>query len=401
MVEICPTDQCSGCMACMAVCGVKAISVKNDNLGFSYPHISETKCVDCGMCKKVCPTNKLPNLNSSIDAYAFSAKDEELLKKVSSGGVASILSEWIIAKGGVVYGCNGQDIINSKYNRADSGETLHQFRGSKYFQSDFSSVYTQVRRDLNDGRIVLVVGISCQIAGLRKYLNKEYTNLYTIDMICHGAASQLMVKQSYEYYCRKHNTQKLDNVKFRRKSFSNSGAPISYGFFFSISGREYSYPGAKDMFTLGYATNILFRDSCYQCKYTQLMRVGDLTIGDFWRIGADTGLSRSKGVSLVIPHTDKGMEMMKVLQDRGILVKRTLEEAINGNPQLLHPTEKPVLTVMFRENFPKYGLIKAVKRTQVRLRRRYMIHTLLSNIGVMHVLNKIRRRGCCKYQKSC
>lgn len=48
-------EECCGCTACYAICPKEAISMVEDEEGFEYPQIDESKCVRCYQCIKVCP----------------------------------------------------------------------------------------------------------------------------------------------------------------------------------------------------------------------------------------------------------------------------------------------------------------------------------------------------------
>lgn len=48
-------EECCGCTACYAICPRDAISMVEDEEGFEYPRIDESKCVQCYRCIEVCP----------------------------------------------------------------------------------------------------------------------------------------------------------------------------------------------------------------------------------------------------------------------------------------------------------------------------------------------------------
>ena len=68
-------------------------------------------------------------------------------------------------------------------------EDLCKLRGSKYVQSRIGSTYKEAESFLKQNRKVLYSGTPCQIAGLKKYLRKDYDNLFCVDVICHGSPS--------------------------------------------------------------------------------------------------------------------------------------------------------------------------------------------------------------------
>lgn len=390
MVEICPPESCTGCMACAASCGSNAIEPFVDDIGFKHPRILQDKCIDCGLCQRVCPSVNPPKLVPPLATYAVAAKNHELLGNSASGGVAGLLTAWIINQGGVVYGCDGSNIRQVRHRRAETLADAACFAGSKYLQSDISSIYPTVKDDLLNGRDVLVIGVSCQLAGLKKYLRKDWDNLYTIDIICHGGASQKMVDDNVEYYCRKLGVSALQNVCFRKKIVDLEGTGrIQYGFYFDVDGREYDHHGFDDPFTFGYGTNLLFRDSCYQCHYTRPERVADLTIGDFWGLGDDAGFKKTDGVSVVITHTQKGVVMVDALRADAEIVPRNFAEASTGNPQLLRPTPQGVYLKRFRREFSEKGFISALNHIKTRFIWRVRIASRLKKFGMMAIACRV------------
>lgn len=48
-------EECCGCTACAAICPKGAISMHEDEEGFEYPQIEQSKCIRCYMCIQVCP----------------------------------------------------------------------------------------------------------------------------------------------------------------------------------------------------------------------------------------------------------------------------------------------------------------------------------------------------------
>lgn len=390
MVEICPPESCTGCMACAASCGSNAIEPFVDDIGFKHPRILQDKCIDCGLCQRVCPSVNPPKLVPPLATYAVAAKNHELLRNSASGGVAGLLTARIINQGGVVYGCDGSNILHVQHRRAETLDQAACFSGSKYLQSDISGIYRAVKTDLVNGRTVLVIGISCQIAGLKKYLRKDWDNLYTIGIICHGGASQKMVDDNADYYCKKFGIDNIHNVKFRKKLVDSSGnGRIQYGFYFESDGKQYNNHGFDDPFTFGYGTNILFRDSCYQCHYTRPERVADLTIGDFWGLGADAGFKVAKGVSVAIPHTPKGVKMIDSLSSSSRIVPRDFAEAVSGNPQLIKPTRPGFYLKKFRRDFPEKGFARALKGIRKRFLWRVRIASRLKRFGMPSLASHI------------
>ena len=335
-----------------------------DACGYIHPQIDQAKCVDCGLCAKVCHVNVKAVLRYPQDCYAATVKDDIELASCASGGMATELSRYVIGKGGVVYGCTGKDIRNVHHIRIDKAEELDLLKGSKYVQSFIGSTYKEVRRDLQSGRLVLFIGTPCQVAGLQGFLrHKDYPNFVTADLVCHGVPSQKMLNDNIDLYCGKGENI---NVWFRQKERSSSKCDatwrIAYGWFYQTShmraprGVRYY----KDPYMFGFLAPLTFRCSCYTCRYANISRCGDFTLGDFWGLGKDAGFTNGKGVSVVLVNTDKAADVWKEVSKRVRCVQRDVVEAQKSNGQLQVPSRQHRNHTPFVSLYPKIGLKKAV-----------------------------------------
>lgn len=377
-------------MACMHSCPKNAITITNDEYGFLHPLISQTKCIDCGLCVKTCPSVNPPKLFEPSKTYAAKVRNEAELKSSASGGIASILSKKIILDGGIVYGCDGTDVNQVRHVRSSSISGCEVFKGSKYLQSDLAEVFQNIKYDLDSGLKVLLIALPCQIAGIRKYLKIDYENLFSANIICHGASSQRMVSENVNYYLKKFKVKTLSNVWFRRKVIDSSYSVINYGFYFDANNQSHAFPGVKDMFTLGYCSNLLFRESCYQCPFAKKERPGDITIGDFWGLKEDAKIDRRLGVSVVICHTNKGQLLFNSVAKDIETQERTFEEAAFGNPQLLHPTTPPHYLQQFRALYCRKGLIGAIKSIHRKTIFSHKLKGYLSAVGLLWIFRWIK-----------
>lgn len=206
------TKNCTGCSACKSCCPKNAI--KFSNLLFPVATIDENKCIDCNICKKVCPSNK-DKENNNVEIKVARIKSKKNIIKSTSGGMFGELARFILSKNGIVYGARfTNDYKAVEHTRCKTYEELESILKSKYVRSNIKNTYKEAEKDLKDGKIVLYSGTPCQIAGLKCFLRKEYENLYTIDIICHGTPSQ-KIWEKYVNYCEKKNTSKITHVDFR------------------------------------------------------------------------------------------------------------------------------------------------------------------------------------------
>ena len=345
--EICDPKYCTGCSACANICPKTCISMELAKDGSIYPVVDQGKCIDCRMCVKVCPGNKIVNLKIPVTAYAGWHEDRKEYLSSTSGGAAAAFTQVILGRGGVVYGCVSRTGLVIEHIRIDTLEGAKELKGSKYVQSNIGLIYRDVRKDLKEGREVLFVGTPCQVAGLKGFLGKEYDSLYCTALICHGVPSQ----QNLRKHVLKVTHGRGTRVQFRKgndmglRIYDSEGEQIYYS--------NVWYERHKDTYYSTFIDGYSYRDSCYTCKYACPKRVSDVTIGDFWGLGKDVEHDGVNGCSVILPVTPKGMTLVK---DADLhLIERTVEEAVNGNSQLRHPSRLTKRVRIFRQLWPVIG----------------------------------------------
>lgn len=365
MREICPKELCVGCLSCVNSCTHQAIEFEKDVCGFRYPIIDQEKCVDCGLCGFVCPVNHPPEKYFPKECYAVTVKSERELFSCASGGAATAIARHVLNTGGVVYGCSGMDIRHVRHVRISRMEELDLLKGSKYVQSDLGLTFKQIRGDLKVGKEVLFVGTPCQVGGLKTYLRKDYDNLITADLVCHGVPSQQLLNDNIDHYRKKGVDLQEDSIRFRTKMSSQTQSfKIEYGWFF-LKNQPYSGSPSKkayyrDPYMFGFIQGLFFRASCYKCPYAYAVRVGDFTLSDFWGLGKDARMELGKGVSAVFINTEKARALFEVMKEEVAYEPREVQEAIVGNGQLQRPSSRHPQYDLFRRLYPRYGLAKAV-----------------------------------------
>ncbi|GEM_PF-889112 len=351
MNQICSYELCTGCQACKEACPVQAIHMEENSRGFVYPQIDQSICVNCKKCTKICPAINPQKKNPAQETvYAAWTKDSSNRWFSTSGGISYELSKWIVENGGVFCGCRW-NIDHAEHICCDRIEDLHQFQGSKYTYSNINGVYTQIRTYLKSGRKVLFVGTACQVAGLKSFLVKEYDNLYTVEILCHGIPSLSMLRERISQV-EKENNKKVIDIRFRNKVTSQHNTCMKYTY---EDGTTFSCSEFSDFFSRGFESNYFLRENCFQCQYATPKRVADLTIADFWgyRLKQLRYKSHRKGTSLVLVNTAKGSDLFKILSSKLIIDKRSFEEAAKCNPNLYKPQTKPITYDVFWERLQK------------------------------------------------
>ena len=342
-MELCKKADCTGCGACYNACPRQAIQMIEDHEGFLFPSIDSHKCVDCQLCTKACPVlfpvRKHPAVRRPIAAIA---KDMSILTKSSSGGMFSLLAERFINDGGVVYGAVMEKNGYVHHVHCDSPAGIAPMRGSKYVQSNTELTYSSVKAHLKAGYKVMYTGTPCQIAGLRKYLGASDTsNLLCVDIVCHGVPSNAMFRMYLQRVCAKKGVNVDDIVEIRFRNYEKWGG--FYLLLLLFDGRIIICERQDNIYLSLFLQSYTYRESCYHCSYASHERVSDVTIADFWSIGAKSEFvyDTSKGCSLLLLNTKKGERMLSEIGDRMYHEQRTWDEADLTNHQLYRPAILP------------------------------------------------------------
>lgn len=321
--------------------------MRPDKYGFYRPVIDADKCVECHLCEKVCPNNSVIEKSDPITCYAGWSLDAKDRATSTSGGIASVLSTYILEQDGTAYGStnHGSDIYHT---RISDKVDLYRLKGSKYVQSTISvSLFREVRKDLIEGRKVVFFGTPCQIAGIRNYLDctKANRNIILVDIICHGTPSQKMLHDHINTIT---DISNVGQVTFRDPK----------GYYMTLKDKDgktiYRKRFPDDYYMNGFQYALFYRPSCYQCRYACKERISDITIGDFWGLGT-TKYSKEK-VSSILCNTPQGKAIIEELgKDRLFLEKRSIEEAVNGNAQLQNPSREHKYYRLFHELYARGG----------------------------------------------
>ena len=327
-------SQCCGCTACYAVCPEHAISMQPDKKGFLYPQVNNEKCINCGLCIKVCDFKIFHPVSGITDFYAVRQKDENEVALSQSGGFSFALADYILQQNGVVFGCEMLDAQTVIHKAEITREGLYRFRGSKYVQSDMGDCFAQCADYLRSGRVVLFSGTACQVHGLLSFLSQKKVpieHLVTADLVCHGVPSPKLWKEYIDQWNERSNS-KIVKVNFRDKNL------------FGWASHRESFLHEDSTTTTTNWTNtfyshVMFRESCHVCPYTTPDRKTDFTLADYWGIAKNAPeFDDDKGVNLLMIHTEKGRMIFEELSSV-LDYERTVRET-SLQPNLIHPSDK-------------------------------------------------------------
>lgn len=340
-------ENCCGCGACEAVCPRKCLSMQADEEGFLYPHLEVEKCVHCGKCERVCPQKQECRVSDVMPkAYVTVSQNDIVREESSSGGVFSLLASKIIEQDGVVFGAAFDEEFNVKHQSAVSQQELEKLRGSKYVQSDCTSVYNVIKEILNAQKLVLYTGTPCQIAALKQYLGREYENLFTAEVLCHGAPSPKLWKQYLEWQREKYQSD-IKSVSFRKKALGWKQFSVEIQF---KNSKIYTKPFGEDLYGDLFLKNASLRPSCYQCKFKKIPRCADLSLGDCWGIEkVFPEMDDNKGTSVVLVHSKKGQNLFNQICDTAICREGELDQLLPPEADSRKSVEKhPQRDAMFK-----------------------------------------------------
>ena len=335
MKTVCELNMCNGCMACVEKCHRNAITIKDD-LKYYNALVDTKKCVDCGLCTKVCPRENDNDMSKPKWWYQGWA-DSEIREHASSGGAASAIIRAFIKHGGYVASClfdSGKFVFEVTNEMA----VARKFAGSKYVKSNPEKIYGKIQSLLKANQKVLFIGLPCQVAAVNQFI-KDKTNLVTADLICHGTPSPYLLKKCLQEYG--HDINTLTDINFRIKSLyelNRDGKPIAA--FHTV-----------DNYLIAFLHSYDYTENCYSCKFATLDRVSDITLGDSW--GTELSGEVKNGVSLILCQSEKGKEL---IESAGLnLLDVDINNAISHNEQLNKPSKCSKSRDQFFENYNRYN----------------------------------------------
>lgn len=354
-MKLAKNDRCTGCFACVNICPKHCISIVEDDEGFLQPAADEKICVECGLCQEVCPELCVAENKNYRQPLAVAAidKTKENLKMSTSGGFFGVLASYVIENGGCIYGAAFEsDFKSVRCQKAESPEELQKLRATKYVQSNIGTSLQDVKRELEKGRLVLFSATACHIAGLKAFCRKDYPNLITLDLICHGVPSPGV----YRKYCNNLETifgESIRNFCFRPKNYIWKAIFPPPRVSFRTSEEELR--GEHNSYMQGFLANLYLRKPCYDCKYAKFPRTADFTIGDFWGIEEDSNFTpdTKNGVSCVLLNNEKAEKYFEAISAQVEWKTEPLELVIRRNSRVSNGKRKPT-ALKHREAFYKY-----------------------------------------------
>lgn len=331
MIEIKDKEKCCGCTACASACPVGCIVMNADEEGFAYPRIDADACIGCNRCERVCPiANPVVEVECPQVGYVVQSNNSDILSESTSGGAFTILAEYVLRTGGIVFGVGFNDEGFPCHKCARCDRELAEFRGSKYVQSDLSDTFPRVKDALHENTLVLFSGTPCQVEGLLSYLDSHPANLVCVDVVCHAVPSPLVWQRYLEYVGRPGFARFRDKIpygyQYSQMSFSDA-----------LGNRLLSEGVESNPFLRSFFKHLSIRPSCFSCAFRKRYRRSDFTLWDCWDAGSySSSLNSDIGATKVLCHSDKAKEI-----GRGAFLSAGV--ACNVDPDFLVAGEKEIV----------------------------------------------------------
>ncbi len=339
-MEICKKENCTGCGACAFVCPKQCISMKEPDIGVVYPVVDDSVCIKCGSCQGICPQLDKVSYNKPKRAYAAWSADAEERRTSASGGIAAEIYKLAAQKGMLIVGAECKPDFSVELSLTDDIKRLKAFKNSKYVFSTAYGLYPQLREALKTEKHIVVIGLPCQIAAVKK-LFKNNDKLTLIDVVCHGVTPVSYLRQHIAGLENKMN-EKAKNLSFRTPELGTS--KYVFSLYNNQGKRFYSKRTADgDTYQYGYHRMVAYRENCYHCLYARGERISDITLSDYKGLGKLAPCDYDEQeVSSVLVNTDKGQRLIDELRKNKCIVseERPVTEPIMGDMQLQHPSVK-------------------------------------------------------------
>lgn len=332
-------SKCTFCTACINICPKQCIVIEKDSEGFDYPKIDKSNCIQCNLCKEVCHIVNDIKIITKTKAYAVKNKNEKIRLESTSGGFFSLIANYVLEKKGYVVGAAYDENFIVKHIIINEKAELYKLRGAKYSQSKLGNIFLIIKKLLDDNKLVLFSGTPCQCSGLKFFLRKEYSNLITSDLICHGVPSPKAWGEYINYrHLKEKNPSKLMKINMRCKDSGWTNYKYSTEFIYENKEKTL-IPNSKDLFLKAFVGNICLRKSCSECKFKGLERNTDFTLGDFWGIWNQyPEFDDNKGISVVLTHSKTGESILKILRHKIELIEVNPQDVYKENKSLMFPS---------------------------------------------------------------
>ena len=341
MPNLCEDKLCTGCGACASACPKRCNTMHPEEEGLRRRLDDEAACVNCGLCQSACTIlHTVERVQVKTVAYAALNTDEIIRAHSTSGGVFTLLCQFVLERGGAVFGAAYADDFSVVHCCVEKQEDIAKLRTAKYAQSKLGDSFKRAKELLEQGRYVLFSGTPCQIGGLQTFLGKAYERLLTVDLVCHGVPSPAVWARYVQYRSEQDaNGEFPCAINLRSKETGWAGYSIRFDY---ASGKTYSMPNGKDPYLRCFVKDLCLRPSCYACKFKGVSRSSDFTLGDYWGVWSQKPeLNDNKGTSIVLLHSEKAKAIWQQIAPHMKAEPVEVERCFAENPAALCAAKAP------------------------------------------------------------
>lgn len=339
MISIDKKTDCCGCTACYNICPKQAIQMKPDEEGFLYPVVNKDACVECGLCDKVCPIkNKRTPENEKTSGYIVRNTDKDIVKNSTSGGAFSVFAKHVFDNGGCVYGAGYDSVMNIVCKKAVNMDELAEMRGSKFVQSNLSTVFSDIKELLKAGTLVMFTGTPCQVSGLLSFLGNKPENLICIDFVCRGVPSPKLWRNYVDMMQKKYNSR-IVGARFKNKTYGYHATTMKIDF---ENGKTWIGSGRIDPMMKAFVKEMASRPSCGACYFKGIERPSDITMFDCYEFSAITGKKDDDlGYTSLFIHSEAGKGLFEKVKNNFITIPVPVNELVTENGIMVCNSAKP------------------------------------------------------------
>lgn len=393
MEFVCEKKICTGCSACMNVCPVHAITMVLNEKGFFEPAIDSNKCIDCQKCRKTCPAINGVETSEKTKVFAYQNSNHKVRLDSTSGGCFRALAEVVLKEKGAICGAAYDKNLILQHMIIEKKEQLDPLQKSKYVQSNLNNTFTVIKELLDKGTEVLFVGLPCQVAGLSKYLNKKYSNLVLVDLICYGVPSPELFHKWIVYLNEKYKEKhgRVQNIIFRDKSYGYATPNIKVVF---ENGKEIDTCRDSNIYSNLFFKNFTLRESCFGCRFKSIERVSDITLGDLWLVSEyDKSKDDNNGTTAVFSHTEKGDRLISQISHE--IWQLNLNNVISTDAKKIVECTQP--SKRYEEFWRDYQnkdfkeLIDKYEPVTIKYRYKYFIKRILNKLHLSGYIFKVKK----------
>lgn len=316
---------CTACGACAAVCRENAVTIEENAAGYLAARIDAQKCVDCGLCRKVCPSvsenQTISDVStvlrgSCLKSFIGHATDKAIRREGQSGGVVTALLLYLLENGkidGAVTNQFDPEHCASKALYATDRQTLLESVGSYYVQSPV----VQAAERVPEGAKTAAVVLGCQAEALRM-MERQGLSVpdYLIGLVCEGTYSRRMISDMIASTDCPPEEQP-HQFRFRYSHPAYGGWPGNA----LLVTDKHRYRIDKNV---RFALKPLYESyRCLLC-YEQVNTHADLVCGDPWGIPGD----HLAGETVVMARTEKGLVLLEEAQAAGYIKLAPLDTEV-------------------------------------------------------------------------